>query len=537
MHSGSPLLRAKDHTSHNLAAIPEPGESFSRRARTVSPRPQTETRITLRVDAFLGEWLSPDYYENITPPPGSKLMVAGAKADLLRRGDPVDALNLATSASKQGHFPGGWRGRNFTSKEPYNVPEDGALGNLSSLGEQLPKIVRSNTLSSDRVSNVRSGRNVGAKSIEETASYTPPIPSYAVSPSQPIPQGYVAHARDACMNVDYQWDSLRPPLEWGNGGEYGEEWSSMHRRFRKGSHEMLLWYRNHDVSQEPGDDGDLSPSLAKTDTNPSDDVDNDVDTILVIVTHGAGCNALIGALTNQPVLIDVGMASLTMAERKCIDYTRLEFRDGLSQSPTRLRRSSIDSGDSEEYDVKIIASTSHLRPGSPFNQEAQRERSPSIPSREKSPYRYERHVNAHHQHHPSASPLQESFGADPDLSSSSPNVKPVARNFTSSVTPSQGLWSPPKPRGLDGAHDVASLVPRPHSSDSKAASTMNSEAKPNSLRISSSPTAFSKEPEFSPDSPTGRSLAQTGLWGAPPHALATERDRGAKRRWTLSQAA
>ena len=64
-----------------------------------------EEKILLRIDAFLGEWLSPDYYEDITPPPNSTLMVAGAKADLLRRGDNLQAQPDASSS--KGHFPGG----------------------------------------------------------------------------------------------------------------------------------------------------------------------------------------------------------------------------------------------------------------------------------------------------------------------------------------------------------------------------------------------------------------------------------------------
>ena len=43
------------------------------------------SKSVLRLDSFLGEWLSPDYFEHITPPPRSMLMLATAKAELLRR--------------------------------------------------------------------------------------------------------------------------------------------------------------------------------------------------------------------------------------------------------------------------------------------------------------------------------------------------------------------------------------------------------------------------------------------------------------------
>ncbi|KAH8156350.1 hypothetical protein CIB48_g11900 [Xylaria polymorpha] len=42
-------------------------------------------KAVLRLDPFLGEWLSPEYFEHITPPPKSALMLATAKAELLRR--------------------------------------------------------------------------------------------------------------------------------------------------------------------------------------------------------------------------------------------------------------------------------------------------------------------------------------------------------------------------------------------------------------------------------------------------------------------
>ena len=536
MHSGSAHLRPRDNlNTQNLSAIPEPEDSSARRWRNVSPNPKTDTRTILRVDAFLGEWLSPDYFENITSPPGSKMMVAGAKADLLRRGDPIDAINLSGNNSpKQGHFPGGWGSEGKIPIALQDAVEDGGLGDLSSLSQNLPKLGRANTFSSGKRSGPRTGSKIGIKQSGETGLYVPPIPSYAISPAQPIPQGYVAHARDACVNVDYQWDSLRSPLGWGSGGEYGEEWSSMHKRFRKGLHEMISYYRNHDPFERPEDRGDLSLQLRKEVSLTSEDPDDDVDTILVLITHGAGCNALIGALTNQPVLIDVGMASLTMAVRKNVDYKRLPLRDGFTQSPTRQRRSSLDSGDSEEYDVKLVASTDHLRPGSHFLTAPQRPRSPSMPVREKSPYRYERHVSTLYP--PPSSPLQDIFSRDSDGSASSSNLGQIRRSATTAVPSSGGLWTKPVPKAPEEAKEPPKIETPPQVDGPASTSNGTSKGRPKSLHIphALSPTDVLKD--LKTDSPDGRSLAQTGLWGAPPHALATERERGAKRRWTLSQA-
>lgn len=85
--------------------------------------------------------------------------------------------------------------------------------------------------------------------------------------------------------------------------------------------------------------------------------DEDIETIIVIVTHGAGCNALIGAMTGQPVLLDIGLASLTMAVRK-------EDSAPVPSSPVRSRRGSLDLGIATRYDMQIIASMEHLRPPS-----------------------------------------------------------------------------------------------------------------------------------------------------------------------------
>jgi hypothetical protein len=254
-------------------------------------------KATLRVDGFLGEWMTPDYFETITPPPGSVMMVAGAKADLLRREDYSILTHVSDSTKGQYQgFPGGWEG----------LSTAGAL---------------------------------------ERGVYSPPVPGYAIPNSDPIPRGYVAHARDASINVDYQWDSMREPQNCGNGGEYGEEWSSMHKRFRRGFQQLLNFYRDQENSA-------LLASKVVAEENfygdYADAKEEDVDLVLILVTHGAGCNALIAALTNQPVLLDVGMASLTMAVRK------EDPKSTTSSTPSSL---SI----SDEYNIKLIANTEHLR--------------------------------------------------------------------------------------------------------------------------------------------------------------------------------
>jgi hypothetical protein len=81
----------------------------------------------------------------------------------------------------------------------------------------------------------------------------------------------------------------------------------------------------------------------------------DVETVVIMVSHGAGCNALIGAITHQPVLMDVGIASITMASRKeNLDYAQLRHDTAAQQPEDPLVP--VD----HMYDIRLSASTEHL---------------------------------------------------------------------------------------------------------------------------------------------------------------------------------
>ncbi|KAF2800642.1 hypothetical protein K505DRAFT_228251 [Melanomma pulvis-pyrius CBS 109.77] len=373
----SPLSRTPaSQASHSSAVQPASVlEPLADPNPQVFPRPHVgPDKILLRIDAFLGEWLSPDYYEDITPPPNSTMMVAGAKADLLRRGDYIELqpnANAHHTNTTKGHFPGGWVKSGAPSAVNSRRPtEDGPLPNPGSLAQALPLRERSGSQGSIASHTSRtSHRGTCSLSTAHKAPdhvYDPPVPSYAVSHSDPIPRGYVAHARDACIGMDWQWDSMRVPQEWGDGGEYGDEWSTMHKRFRRGLAGMMSWYREHG-SMSPKE---LFPGFTFRDHAPASrphasdpgptansEVDEDEELVLILVTHGAGCNALLGAITNQPVLLDVGMASLSMAVRR-----------GISRKPSvpamhQRQTSIVDAGMSEDYEMKMMASLDHLRPG------------------------------------------------------------------------------------------------------------------------------------------------------------------------------
>ncbi|KAK2757546.1 hypothetical protein FQN54_004515 [Arachnomyces sp. PD_36] len=501
-YSGSPHINPTDSEPSRLSAILEPEDGAPQKARENIKATTTGgiSKSSVRIDAFLGEWLSPDYFEQITPPPGSVMMVAGAKTELLRRGEVIDP---GSEGLAPGNFPGGWRSTSIGGTSAVGEG-DGSFRDMTNLNNALPN--RNRAGSYDSMADVRNKQHNSPKISTDVntgrVGYIPPTPAYAVSPADPIPTGYVAHARDACVDVDYQWDSMRKPQDWGNGGDYGEEWSSMHLRFRNGLQRMIDWYRSQDTS----------PAHGSVPESPfaEDDEDDSTDTVLVLVTHGAGCNALIGALTNQPVLLDVGMASLTMAVRKDI-VAQGEGQSDRKPDPEdlrgRRRPSSSELAVSDEYDVKLLVSTDHLRPGyHPLQM-------PSLPSPKMGtmapkPSFRQRYGSGSSSPHGSFSigdPASRSFGGVHRASSTSSRVLQPGRSAS-------GLWGA-IPVG-DGASESGDDIipnfegPVPQSSGASTPSDDQSRA---------------------------GSRSQRGLWGSTSSSRERDPDAIPKRRWTVNE--
>lgn len=275
------------------------------------------------------------------------MMLATAKADLLRPENyqtSFPAHGAHVHSNSQGHLWGGSPRASPVTSSP--TAPDG-LDNLPS-----GTLSRSSSLSSPH-----SPTSVSFASTPGGGGYVAPKPHYAISHNNTIPSGYVAHARDACVKVDYQWDSMRGPLEWGDGGKYGEEWTEMHRRFRNGIQHLVDWYASAEHPTE------MVTRACRWTANAADcaieddpEEDDETEAIVILVSHGAGCNALIGALTHQPVLMDVHMASLTMAVRKRDEELRL-----VEQSKAQNSKPNGKIPIHEYYDLKILASTEHLR--------------------------------------------------------------------------------------------------------------------------------------------------------------------------------
>lgn len=527
--------------SPKLEAIPEPNAS------AISTNSQNDgiRKSKLRVDAFLGEWLSPDYFELITPPPSSIMMVAGAKADLLRREDTSNLIHhkdISNLAPPQ-PFPGGW-GSPIVPTDP-NSP---LMTGMSAMAQVLPRRDRTGSLSS--VGSIRSLKREPI--IPEYGVYAPPSPSYAISSSDPIPPGYVAHARDACVDVDYQWDSMREPKSWPNGGDYGEEWSSMHKRFRKGLQQMVRWYEG---TAGPGDSSLFLDVKGQPKVIPNEVEDDDeTELVVILVTHGAGCNALIGALTNQPVLLSVGMASLTMAVRK---PRPLSTHTTPSTSPahTPKQHSRVSSkvlGVSDEYELKLVANTDHLRPSAPTTPTISRHTSVSSTSTFR--HRYgasaEKIDGVDINTEPARPGVSAGLGSMRRTASAAASTK-AARPYVATRQGSIGLWNPnrspsPKSPSDSGSDDMmlnfanSPYATPPVEKEDVAVATPKidemDEIKDVNENVKESVITENavRDRESQGDEDV---VPPLGLWGpSRPPGEAEHRVLGAKRRWTVTEA-
>lgn len=261
-------------------------------------------------------------------------MLGGAKADLLRRED-------------------------YSAYADFIPPEKPTSS--SSLWQASPTLGPTNRTpspASDRDDSLSMSPLASAVPVrsDEAKGYVAPQPMYAVSSSGKIPEGFVAHARDACATVDFQWDSMREPLDFGDGGKFGEEWTAMHTRFRGGLRKLINWYATTD---SPADLVTKPAAAERAGRGPEVEREDEVvETVVIIVSHGAGCNALIGAITHQPVLMDVGIASITMATRKPgLDYQQMLAAAQPHRGSSAQFLVQVD----KMYDIRLSASTEHLK--------------------------------------------------------------------------------------------------------------------------------------------------------------------------------
>lgn len=476
-------------------------------ADVASPDPRT----LLRVDAFLGEWLSPDYFAEIMPPPSSDRMVASAKTELLRRGEII-ATTREDAMVTSGHFPGGWG----SQSHPTSPTEEGDR-QLSSRGSstvsgqagQRQRASTYDTLQSSTQNN-RAPKTLGRLRTDLSpildSAYVPPTPGYAVSTSDPIPAGYVAHARDACTKIDYQWDSMRTPF-WGTGGEYGEEWSNMHERVHDGFRRMVEWY----CGQGSGHSGPADAAA-----NGAAGTDSPAQTVIIIVTHGADCNALISCLAGRSMLLDINTASLTMAVRR--DRLKSTTPD-LENAPTSPRRRD-DRPVSQQYALQLVASTDHLRAGANPSQLTSLTSSsglqplppPPIPT-------YRNRLGSR------SSALQGAFTIGPSAGSWN-----SSRSWSLASRPA--ISTSGVPRGASGLWGSLSL-PAERDEDAVEDDFVPNFGDPRPVSRDSSGTEGSADRTNWSQQLPQRNRSQRGLWGSAPSL--EDRDTASLRRWTMAE--
>ncbi|GKZ35326.1 hypothetical protein AbraIFM66950_005921 [Aspergillus brasiliensis] len=489
--------------------VPGLVQSTSDSSLTPGPITSSDPRCLLRVDAFLGEWLCPRYFDDIIPPPNSDRMITAAKLELLRRETSSVPEADTVPRPSAGFFPGGW-GSASTPVSPANDVTARMKTEAPPSTRQM-QAQRSRAGSCDTFSAAETTRgrrmlskiNTNLPSIPD-AAYVPPTPSYAISPSDPIPAGYVTHARDACAKIDFQWDSMHGEQNWGDGGEYGEEWSAMHTRFHTGLDRMITWYRNQELSTSSGRPRRHSQLLDSSgEASSRNEADDDTETILVLITHGAGCNALITALSGEPSQANVGTASLTLAVRN--DHMPEMAPDDTIGGPVRTKGSNEPSS-MENYAMKMVAATEHLRIASGTSRVSSpgQVTSPSISSY--------RHRSANR---PSMS--QGMFIIGPSSTSGPSTASWNAERPSTAVTPrSAGLW------GSNAAGSPEDdIVPNFGNWPTPAPPVSGESSVPTKVE---EPTS-AKVPQ--------RTLSQRGLWGSAP--LSKDREAGHKRRWTVTE--
>lgn len=444
------------HNANTNAAngIPEVLTAHRLGSSLLSQRPE------LRIDPFLGEWLSPDYFDEAQAPPASSELVSEARKFLHTPAEEIIGADLA--APHLPEFAGvDWSSRE-TERSSTPLHEKTGLRAISAAGNAIPK---------------RSRTSFGAGTLSATDQrspqfllpYSPPIPTYSIAPRDPIPIGFCAHARDACILINETWDSSKPPHEWGDGGAFHEEWSAMHRRFRNGLQNLLAFYEDSE-----------------------DDAEEEF--MVILVTHQAGCNALIRQLTGAPALHDIGTASLTLAVRR----EDVALGTQSKSSFPNARRGSLDQGIAASFEMKIIASTEHLRGGSnPLGLNSPRLGiSPAIASR--------RAVGAD-------SPEGFSIGA------------PMTRSYSGYGTLGQSASQ--RARAADDRPTIQTGLWRRESIKAEA-------EEPNATSSSSSTQLWGADSEdrLAPPSLPMRSASQRGMWGGE-SSVPRARSPG-KRRWT-----
>lgn len=125
------------------------------------------------------------------------------------------------------------------------------------------------------------------------------------------------------VTIDYTWNSA----SMGSSGEYGESWTNMHARITAGLESLLNYYntdsqhiQKHRHIQKPQHAQQQQPSP----------------TTLMVVSHGAACNPLLGTLLHVPILSVIGLASYCVLSTCPTTFTKKKEKYLRSSNNTNI---------------------------------------------------------------------------------------------------------------------------------------------------------------------------------------------------------
>ncbi|KAK9377409.1 uncharacterized protein V1513DRAFT_436290 [Lipomyces chichibuensis] len=171
-------------------------------------------------------------------------------------------------------------------------------------------------------------------------------PDYFASISPPPEDGHSSLAASSVSWLISNGSGNILDLTWplnafGRSGEYGERWKTMYTRFSIGLTNLVGAY--------------AGPATG--------------DTVVILVTHGAGSNALVGALSGKPMLMDFGLASLSVAVPRRQTEGKDEYTTAYGYGGEKRNRSGYGLLFDEDistnssmgmWDLTRIADVSHL---------------------------------------------------------------------------------------------------------------------------------------------------------------------------------
>lgn len=128
----------------------------------------------------------------------------------------------------------------------------------------------------------------------------------------PVPDNILLHGW-SLLDADVQFDSL----QHGAGGSFEESWDAMLMRFQRGMHKVLVEQSTHATGSDKPFAEAPSREQVPRGSHSEYQAAPEKENVVLFLTHGAGCTALIHALSGTPTqdLPYIKRSSLSMAVR------------------------------------------------------------------------------------------------------------------------------------------------------------------------------------------------------------------------------